>query len=303
MSVQLVGRVSQICSRFYNEGWGWAVVDIQSIEGMPMPKTKQIKVTGTLEGFGVGYCIDVRGEAAEHPTFGMEIRAESVLEHGSPDNQGAFVVWMSSRLPNVGPVRAAQIWDTFGHDIWDILGDPEKVQEICSIPGITPERAVEAHEAYRVYRHEREVVSGLLGMGFKQAEAQVLYKRMGNAALDLAREDPYEICLRGYLPFQRVDAVVMRSAVADIGAPKRIIACAVVEARELSNSTGNTILLRDKIEQLTIEQLSLYPNIVQDVLSSAIEEGVAFVSWGKDVMLASAARDEQGIADFIKRRT
>lgn len=306
MSVLLVGQISQICPRFYSEGWGWAVVDIYKIEGMPLPKTRSVKVTGTLEGFGVGYSVEVRGERVEHPTFGVEVKAEHVIEHSAPASEEGFVTWMSHRLPNVGPVRAAELWRRFSHDIWSLLEEPSvAVPQLSEMNGITEERAKEICDAYRVYKHERQVIVDLLEMGFRQAEAHVLYKKLKRAATGMARDDPYEICLRGYLPFARVDAVVMKRPGADIGAPKRVLACATVEARRLSQSTGNTILLREKLEEDVAAELSLYVHIVHDAIEeNTKQEKKVFVPWGTHrLMLASTARDEQSIADFIRRRT
>lgn len=304
MPITLHGVISRITSKFYAEGWGWAVLTIHKSDCDATNlhfKAMETKVTGTLAGLSRGSRVMVIGEEEEHPQYGLGLKASVIIEEGEPQSNDAFVGWMEYRLPNIGPVRAAEIWNRFGHDTWNMIEN--EPQHLMDIDGITSERADEIRTAYNLYKHERVQIVELVEMGFKQNEAQHLFKRLGPSASEKMRTAPYDICLSGLLPFPRVDAVAQRLPGFDEGSDDRIVAAATVDAMQICFDKGHTTLSFDELVSAVQERLLLRESFVRDALQKTLQQRRGISPWGNYyVMLTSLASAEQVIADFVRER-
>jgi exodeoxyribonuclease V alpha subunit len=201
---KLNGSVERIVYR--NDESNWTVLELAS-------ENELHKVVGVMPMVAVGETLSLAGGWVEHPSFGIQFRAEYCERH-LPVGGDAILRYLSSgAIKGVGQATAIRIVEKFGDKALEIL--EEEPQRLVEVKGISPSRAAKIAEEYAKQFGLREVMMAFAEYGLTPNEAFRCWKRWGSATIDRVRANPYVLCSGGlYIGFERADKICI-----DMGRP------------------------------------------------------------------------------------
>ncbi|HIW74850.1 MAG TPA: ATP-dependent RecD-like DNA helicase [Firmicutes bacterium] len=255
---QLVGSVERIV--FRNEDNGWTVIELD--DGQELHKA-----VGVLPMVGAGETLRLLGEWVDHPSFGVQFRAEYCERH-LPTEEDAILRYLSSgAVKGIGQATAIRIVEKFGSDALEVLEkEPERLVEI---KGISPAKARKIAEEYAAQFGLREVMLAFSGYGLTPGEALRCWKKWGASTVERIRQNPYLLCSAGlYIGFERADRICMgMERPADD--PHRVEAGLLYILRHNLNN-GHTCLPADKLCETAVGLLGVGPALVAEVLEGML---------------------------------
>lgn len=274
---------------FRNEENGWTVLDVSAAGGLH-------KVVGVLPDVRVGESVRLTGDWVEHPSFGVQFRAER-CEHTLPEDADGILRYLSSgSIKGIGPSTAAKIVKKFGEDTLRILEqEPMRLSEIKGIPAT---RAAAIGKEFAAQFGLREVILTFSGYGLTAAEAMRCWKRWGSATVDKLRHNPYALCEEGlYIGFDRANEIASHM---DILAddPRRVEAGVLYVLRH-NTSNGHTCLPSDKLCRVASQMLGVPEELIVeaiDALCDRFELTREFIDEVAFLFLPRFARAERYIA-------
>src|SRR4029079_13297373 len=150
-----------------------------------------VTVVGSLVGIPEGAVLRVSGRFETTARFGDQFRVSRYTEVAPQTIDGLRRYLGSGLIKGIGPEFASRIVDRFGIETLEILdSDPGRISEV---PGIGPSRARAIRTAWSAQREVRKVMVFLQGYGVSPAFAARIYKRYGERAIALVRENPYRL--------------------------------------------------------------------------------------------------------------
>ena len=255
---QLIGSVERIV--FRNEDNGWTVIELD--DGQELHK-----VVGVLPMVGVGETLRLLGGWVEHPSFGVQFRAEYCERH-LPTDEDAILQYLSSgAVKGIGQATAIRIVEKFGSSALEVMEkEPERLTEI---KGISPAKAQKIAEEYAAQFGLREVLLAFSGYGLTPGEALRCWKKWGASTVERMRQNPYLLCSSGlYIGFERADQICMgMDRPADD--PNRVEAGLLYILRHNLNN-GHTCLPADKLCETAVSLLGVEPGMVAEVLDGML---------------------------------
>jgi exodeoxyribonuclease V alpha subunit len=150
-----------------------------------------VTVVGSLLGIPAGAALRVQGRFETTARFGEQFRVTRYTEVAPATLDGIRRYLGSGLIKGIGPEFAARIVERFKIQTLEILDrDPGRISEV---PGIGPARAKSIRAAWSAQREVRKVMVFLQGYGVSPAFAARIYKRYGERAIALVRENPYRL--------------------------------------------------------------------------------------------------------------
>ncbi len=166
---------------------------------------EMLTLVGTMPFLNCGETITAMGKFTNHPTFGRQFKVEH-YEKELPATESSIIAYLSSgAIKGIGPVLARRIVDKFGEDTFDVLENhPEYLEDV---KGVTRKKSREIAEKFREQFGMRNVMmyfNGIFGTG----TAMKVYKKYGDAAVDIIKRNPYILCEQIHgIGFERADAI------------------------------------------------------------------------------------------------
>lgn len=213
---KIKGKLVDVSPRFWKNGWGYGTIEAGN---------RKIKVTGTLQDVPLGTDVLLTGvweESKYGPSFNFK-KLEAILADFS------IQAWLRE-LPEVGPVRAAQIVSLFGDELEDILlEDPLRLTEIR---GLTEERAEIIGETYLEEKDSYQFVQALVAGGLSVVQAKKLAKEFD----DPDDIDPFDLYMSGRISFsEALDCTLPTTRRDEAGCYHSL--------KEVQAETGDTLFL------------------------------------------------------------
>ena len=255
---QLTGTVERVV--FRNEDNGWTVIELD--DGQELHKA-----VGVLPMVSVGETLRLLGGWVDHPSFGVQFRAEYCERH-LPTEEDAILRYLSSgAVKGIGQATAIRIVEKFGRQALEVL--EKEPQRLTEIRGISPAKAAKIAEEYASQFGLREVLLAFSGYGITPGEALRCWKKWGASTVERIRQNPYLLCTSGlYIGFGRADQICMgMDRPADD--PRRIEAGLLYILRHNLNN-GHTCLPADKLAETGVALLGVEPALVNDTLESML---------------------------------
>ena len=242
---------------------GFAVVEAASADG------RAFRIVGQLGGVRPGEVYRIRGEVEDHPRYGLQIRALSVVPvlPGTAEGVAAF---LADRVPGVGPETAASIVTALGPRALEIAAEnPERLLEV---PGVGPLRAAAISEVARQYRETAEVYSALYALGCTPGTVRKLVDRYGLDAARIALHDPYRICREvngiGFLTADRI-----ATAAGLRGDDPRRVEAGVLYALEEAAAEGHCALKEEDLNRKAAALLGVEEDKARAAVRRLAESG------------------------------
>lgn len=247
---------------FRNEENGWTVLDVSAAGGLH-------KVVGVLPDVHVGESVVLTGEWVEHPTFGVQFRAEQCERTLPQDADGILRYLSSGAIKGIGPSTAASIVRRFGEDTLRVL--EQEPLRLAEVKGITPRRAAAIGREFAAQFGLREVILAFSGYGLTAVEAMRCWKRWGSATVDKLRQNPFALCEPGlFIGFERANEIAARMEI-PIDDSRRVEA-GVVHVLRHNSGNGHTCLPMDKLCRVAAQLLGVPEQLAAEAVMELVEQ-------------------------------
>ncbi|MDD2427429.1 MAG: helix-hairpin-helix domain-containing protein, partial [Eubacteriales bacterium] len=177
---RLEGVVERII--FHNESNAFTIIELLSDQD-------EIIVTGKMPPLNVGETLQIEGEWTDHPKYGLQFAAKSVIKQ-APRSEAAIYAFLSSgAIKGIGEKTAERLIKAFGKDTLEVMR--EKPERVAKLSGIGRKRALSFQEALQKERSYQELSLLLLPYGIGPARIRAIYQELGDAAEAIIRQNPY----------------------------------------------------------------------------------------------------------------
>lgn len=179
----LDGVVQKI--RFSSPDTGWSIMVIKSTDGT------LATVVGTAPGVTPGEKVSCRGEWITVPRWGQQFKANDITM-SPPSSASDLEKYLASGvIQGIGKTYAKKLITVFGDKLADILDNSPYIIE--GINGIGPERRKKIAHAWKKHQHVRDIMVFLSKNGLGSARALRIYRRYGEKAVSVLRDNPYRL--------------------------------------------------------------------------------------------------------------
>lgn len=268
-NVNIEGVVDSIL--FTNPNNGYIVLELDAGD-------KFITVVGLLGNIEVGEELALTGHYTMHPRFGSQFCAD-VCTRKLPETSAAILKYLSSGvIKGIGTTLAKRIVDEFGDKTLDIIeNEPEK---LVNVKGFTQKKAEEvAIEFKRIYGI-RTLMIFLSQYNVQPSFALKAWKKWGQYAVDVIKENPYVLCGFGIeLDFDKAENIAL-SLELPKNNPSRIKA-GITHILVQNTFSGHTCLPADKLKTLSVNLLEIEENLIDECIAEECDENNLYI-YSKD---------------------
>ena len=286
----VIGRVIYV-----NDENAYAVCELE------MPDDSYAVIEGYMPLPTEGDSVCVYGKWVVNPKYGKQFHVEQ-YERVLPKTLDDIRKYLAGgAVKGIGPVSAAKIVDRFGEQTFDVLENhPEW---LADIPGISRKKAIGIGEDYKKKSSMRDVMIFFREF-FGMAVIMRIYKRFGNNAIKIAKENPYlfydEVDGIGY---EKADKMALKLGMSPY-AGERIRANIVHVLDSAINGYGHMCLPMDVLCSACAENLGVEKDTVLANVGILLSAGVLKLYMSGDakyVYLKDAYRAEKNVATRLKR--
>jgi len=257
----LSGRVSRVL--YADPGDSYTVLEVETDQGLAV-------WTVPAGGLAPGQEVQGLGSWRNHPRYGRQFRAVSVLVL-PPSRREGLRAWLSSgQVPGIGPRLADRLLECFGDDLpAAIEAGPEG---LARCPGVGSSKASRIVEAWRRERAQRETFVLLCEMGLTPSQAQRLIRVHGPEAPARFRLDPWSAAREvPGIGFRRADEMAARIGIAP-DSPLRMRA-AVMHVVSQAVEEGHLFLPREDVVRRTAEWTGQAEALAEKALEDRVQGG------------------------------
>src|SRR5579871_4537880 len=202
---------------FANPETGYTIARIAPERGRG---TDLVTAVGPLLGAQVGESLRLRGRWRSHPRYGRQFEVVSYTTVLPATEQGIRRYLGSGLIKGIGPVMAERMVKHFGTGILRVIEDePGRLTEV---EGLGPKRTAAIAAAWAEQKAIKEVMIFLQGVGVSTSLAVRIYKKYGDASVDVVRTEPYRLAADVWgIGFKTADTIARSVGIAP-DSPERI---------------------------------------------------------------------------------
>jgi len=150
-----------------------------------------ITVVGNLAGIAPGEMLKLVGNWEVHPKYGEQFRASGCTVSVPAKARGIEKYLGSGLIPGIGPEMARRLVTRFAEESLEVIEHhPDKLLEV---EGIGEKRLSMIRKAWEEQREVRDVMIFLQGHGVSTGYSAKIFKRYGQDAIRVVRENPYRL--------------------------------------------------------------------------------------------------------------
>jgi exodeoxyribonuclease V alpha subunit len=209
---------------YHNEENGYTVAKLTP-ERRPrhLPNwQKEIAIVGNMAGIVVGESVELTGQWTMHAEYGKQFTVQTMRSVLPATVAGIEKYLGSGLIKGVGPVTARRIVKHFGAETLEIIDSD--AGRLIEVPGVGGKRVQMIATAWAEQRAIKEVMIFLQSHGVSTSLATKIYKRYGDDAIAIVKENPYQLAEDIYgIGFVTADKIARALGIA-ADSPQRIAA-------------------------------------------------------------------------------
>ncbi len=240
-TISIKGYVKKI--RFKNEENGFCILIVEKESDY-----SDVVITGKALNIYEGAYIVASGTFIEHPKFGKQLKAITIIQTPPSDIKGVEKYLSSGLLPGIGIKTAQKIIALYGKNaIEKILQDPSSLK---SIKGLNQKKVDEIYNTLQGQKSDGDIIRFLIEHNINQNLANLIYKKYGEKSIEVVSSNPYKLCsdIVG-IGFLKADDIAFKMGFSKDD-PRRIKA-GILYTLEKSLDDGNCFLEEKKLEEHT----------------------------------------------------
>ena len=251
--MQITGTIEEIV--FRNNENGYTIAKVNTKDG-------EITATGKFPIIGNGEQVIIEGENMVHPKYGFQFKASYIKVYRPTTNEQIVKYLSSGLISGVGPVTATSIVSMFGEKTLDIIeSDPE---ELSKVKGVSIKKARQISLTYNDIKRMQEAVMFLQQYDISINLAVKIYDKYKNKTESKLTKNPYIMVedIDG-VGFKTADRIAEKMGI-DKDSEFRMRAGIIHMLKSYSEKNGSTIILQEKLIELTAELLGIDMEIKRD---------------------------------------
>jgi exodeoxyribonuclease V alpha subunit len=261
---EVSGTVESIV--FRNDETGYTICSIRSAEGRGDP----ITVVGTSAALWVGEELTARGRWNNHPQFGRQFQADSLVCIAPTSREGLRRFLASGLIRGIGKVHAARIVERFGADTLRVI--EKESGRLEEVEGIGRVRRRRIKESWIEQRGIRDVMIFLQSHGIGSGQAARIFRQYGHDAIAVVKQNPYRLCEDVWgIGFKSADAIALRIGIPH-DSPERAKA-GLVYLLQTQADEGHCFCADAGLLLQAQEMLDISVEILADALRTLVESG------------------------------
>ena len=223
-------------------------------------------VVGAVPHIKDGQSLNLKGVWVAHPQFGRQFKIEEYKEILPTSIEGIERYLSSGVIHGIGPVTAKKVISKFGEKTLEILDND--IKRLKEVEGIGKKKLEIIIESYNEQKELKNISIFFQGHGISMNQTLKIYKKYGNIAIDVVKENPYVLCdeISG-IGFKTADIIAQ-----SIGVEKTSSFRVQSGLRYLINNfcaAGNTYMPREELIKEAIETLNVDKNIIEENILNA----------------------------------
>jgi len=201
---------------YVNEETGYTIARVATERSGP----DLLTVVGALLGAQVGESLRLTGHWSSHPRFGRQFEVHSYTTVLPATVQGIQKYLGSGLIKGIGPAMAERMVAHFGTDILRII--EEEPGRLVEVYRLGPKRTQRIADAWEEQKAIKEVMVFLAGVGVSTSLAVRIYKKYGDASVDVVRSEPYRLASDVWgIGFRTADTIARAVGISE-DSPERI---------------------------------------------------------------------------------
>ncbi|MGL4656279.1 MAG: SF1B family DNA helicase RecD2 [Sarcina sp.] len=254
---ELKGIVESIV--FKSEDTGYTVLRFR--EG-----TQVHTAVGTVPHIKEGQNLKLKGTWAAHPQFGRQFKIEECEEILPTSKEGIERYLSSGVIHGIGPVTAKKIISKFGEKTLEILDND--IKKLKEVEGIGKKKLEIIIESYNEQKELKNISLFFQEHGISMNQTLKIYKKYGNIAIDVVKDNPYILCdeISG-IGFRTADKIAQ-----SIGIEATSTFRIQSGLRYLINNfcaAGNTYMPREELIKEAVETLNVEKKVIEENILNA----------------------------------
>ncbi len=257
---------------FQNEENGYTVARFQTAD-------ENLTVVGFLPNVSTGENLRLTGDWIIHPTYGRQFKVEAFEVLPPMTLQGIERYLGSGLIKGIGPVTAKKMVQAFGLETLKIIDEtPERLMEI---EGIGPQKAAKIAKALEEQRQIRRMMVFLRGVGITPVLATKIYRRYGEQAAAIIKENPYRLADElfgvGFKTADRIAALLGRK---DPAALERVRA-GILHYLGKKTEEGHVYVPKDEFAAVVSKELAAPVETVDRAIKGLVQEKELYLEEGR----------------------
>ena len=259
---RIEGNVSHIT--FQSEETGFTVLELET-------ETDYVTVVGEMAGIGEGQKLVAFGEYTNHPSFGVQFKAQTV-EISLPSDINAIYTYLASgAVKGIGMVFAKRIVEKFGEDTFEILdGFPEK---LAQVQGISFGKAKQIQQEFKKIHGVQDAIVFLAKYNIPAREAVALYSYLGPNTVEIITENPFVLCGEPcFFDFERADDMAKQMSM-EYDDRHRVVGGIMFVLRH-NTLKGHSCVPKDKLIETVVSFIGVEPEKIEKNLEELCDNGL-----------------------------
>ena len=230
----------------------------------------EITVVGCMPGVSPGETLEAEGRWMKHASYGAQFKVEALRRSMPVGESAVFEYLASGAIKGIGARTAKLIVDEFGARALQVI--EQQPELLTRLKGFTEKRAKSVHDALIQQAGMRLLIDFLSEHQLPLTLAMPLFRRFGNSAMDVVRENPYLLVEGDFgVDFSVADELAIQMGVSG-NDPQRVEAGILFELRHNLNN-GHTFLPRQKLIAATAQLLNLGDDSAENALDELMDQG------------------------------
>jgi len=249
---------------FQSEDTGFTVLELET-------ETEYITVVGEMAGIGEGQKLVAFGDYTNHPSFGVQFKAEKV-ELSLPSDANAIYTYLASgAVKGVGMVFAKRIVEKFGEETFDVLDNfPEK---LAQIQGISYSKAKAIQQEFKKIHGVQDAVIFLSKYNVAAKEAIALYSMLGPNTVEIVTDNPFVLCGEPcFFEFERADEIAQKLMMEYDNSCR--IEGGIMFVLRHNTLKGHSCVPKQKLIETVSAFISVEPEKVENNLQNLFDQGL-----------------------------
>lgn len=228
-----------------------------------------VTVVGELGNIEEGEELVVTGDYVKHPKFGMQFRA-SFCQRKMPASTNAILKYLSSGvLKGIGPTLAKRMVDEFGEKTLEVIENEPEL--LVKVKGVTAKKVEEISMEFKRIFGIRALMIFLSQYGIQPSAAVGAWRRWGQYAVEIIKENPYVLCGSGIdLEFDKAEEMAVK-----IGYPMESsgrISAGITYILVNNTFSGHTCLPYDRLKNTALKLLDIDGELFDQCLEDECKE-------------------------------
>ncbi len=248
---------------FHNDENGFTIFQAQTDSSLQL-----VTVIGVLPSIVEGENFKATGKWEQNQKFGKQFKADFIHPKPPETLQAIEQFLASGFIEGIGKRYAKRIVNQFGKDTFDVIENES--QRLETVEGVGKKRRMLIKDSWNKQKSVRDIMIFLHGHGLSPARANRLYKEYGANAVNVLRQNPYQMVrdLPG-VGFKTADDIARKMGQAD-DSPQRISA-GIHYVIEAAAGKGHCALPREDLISKAVEALGVDQNLVETGLEDLIK--------------------------------